>query len=113
MNIVQGRDFNPDMISDSTSIIINQTMAKQLNLTDPVGKVIQNWQKYTVVGVVEDFHFQSMKENIGPVCFVVGNSPSVILVKAKSENMREAIASISGVWDRFSPNQAIRFNLPE
>ncbi len=110
MKIVQGRDFNPDMISDSTSIIINQTMAKQLNLIDPIGKVIQNWQKYTVVGVVEDFHFQSMKENIGPVCFVVGNSPSVILVKAKSQNMREAIASISGVWERFSPNQAIRFN---
>lgn len=110
MKMVEGRDFNPDMISDSSSIIINQTMANQLNLSDPVGKVIQNWRKYTIIGVVEDFHFESMKENIGPVCFVAGISPSVILVKTKGDNMRETIEAISTVWARFSPNQAIRFN---
>ena len=110
MKIVQGRDFNPDMISDSTSIIINQTMAKQLNLSDPVGKVIQNWRKYTIIGVVEDFHFESMKENIGSVCFVAGISPSVILVKAKGGNIPETVEAVSGVWTKFSPNQAIRFN---
>lgn len=110
MKILEGRDFNPDMISDSTSIIINQTMAKELNLVDPVGKVIQNWQKYTVIGIVEDFHFESMKKNISPVCFVVGSSPSIILLKAKSRNMKETITAISAVWNRFSPNQAIRFN---
>lgn len=110
MKIVAGRDFNSDMISDSSSIIINQTMAKQLNLGDPVGKVIQNWQKYTIIGVVEDFHFESMKENISPVCFVVGNSPSVILIKAKSKDMKATISSISEVWNKFSPNQAVRFN---
>ncbi|HNF82350.1 MAG TPA: FtsX-like permease family protein, partial [Cyclobacteriaceae bacterium] len=110
MKIVQGRDFNPDMISDSTSIIINQTMAKQLNLSDPVGKVIQNWRKYTIIGVVEDFHFESMKENIGSVCFVAGISPSVILVKAKGGNIPESVEAVSAVWTKFSPNQAIRFN---
>lgn len=110
MKLVSGRDFNPDMTSDSASIIINQTMARQLNLENPVGKVIQNWQKYTIIGVVEDFHFESMKENITPVCFVVGMSPSMILVKLRSENMREAIAGISDVWNKFSPNQAVRFN---
>lgn len=110
MKIVDGRDFNPDMISDSTSIIISQTMAKQLNLADPVGKVIQNWQKYTVIGVVEDFHFESMKENIGSVCFVVGTSPSMILIKANGSQMQETISGISEVWNKFSPNQSIRFN---
>lgn len=110
MKITNGRDFNPDMVSDSSSIIINQTMARQLNLGDPIGKVIQNWQKYTVIGVVEDFHFESMKENIGAVCFVVGTSPSVIIVKAKGEHMKEAIISISEIWNKFSPNQPVRFN---
>jgi len=110
MKLVDGRDFNADMISDSTSIIINQAMARQLNLENPIGKVIQNWQKYTIIGVVEDFHFESMKENITPVCFVVGTSPSVILVKLRSENMREAIAGVSEVWNKFSPNQTVRFN---
>lgn len=110
MRLVQGRDFNSDMISDSTSIIINQTMAKQLNLTDPIGKQIQNWQKYTVIGVVEDFHFESMKRNITPLCLVVGQSPSMILVKVNGSEMREAIAEISVLWNQFSPNQPVRFN---
>lgn len=110
MKITAGRDFNQDMVSDSTSIIINQTMAKQLNLPDPIGKVIQNWRKYTIVGVVEDFHFESMKENIGAVCFVVGSSPSVMLVKVKGDDMKGTIASMTAIWDNFSPNQPVRFN---
>lgn len=110
IKLVEGRDFNADMISDSTSIIINQTMAKQLNLTDPIGKQIQNWQKYTVIGVVEDFHFESMKENIRPLCLAAGQSPSMILVKVNGSEMREAIIEISTLWNQFSPNQPVRFN---
>lgn len=110
MKIVDGRDFNPDGKSDSASIIINQTMAKQLNLKDPIGMPIENWQKYNVIGVVEDFHFESMKENIRPLCFVLGNSTSIISVKVASENMPLTIQAISDVWNKFSPNQPIRFN---
>lgn len=110
MQLVQGRDFNADMTSDAESIIINQTMAKELNLSDPVGKQIQNWQKYTVIGVVEDFHFESMKENIGALCLVAGQSPSMILVKVNGSEMRTAIAEISELWNQFSPNQPVRFN---
>jgi putative ABC transport system permease protein len=51
-----------------------------------------------------------MKENIGAVCFVVGTSPSVIIVKAKGEHMKEAIISISEIWNKFLPNQPVRFN---
>lgn len=110
MNIVEGRDFNRDLKSDSSSVIINQTMAKQLNLVNPIGARIQNWNVYTVIGVVEDFHFESMKENIRPLCMALDNSPSIISVKVNSAEMRNVIESITAVWDRFSPNQPVRFN---
>jgi putative ABC transport system permease protein len=110
MNIVEGRDFDRDLKSDSGSFIINQTMAKQLNLTNPIGARIQNWNVYTVIGVVEDFHFESMKQNIRPLCMMVDNSPSIISVKVNTGDMRTAIESITAVWDRFSPNQPVRFN---
>lgn len=110
MQLVSGRDFNADITSDRESIIINETMAKQLNLKDPIGKQIQNWQKYTVIGVLKDFHFESMKENIGALCLVVGQSPSIVLIKVKGENMRSAIDEISEVWNKFSPNQPVRFS---
>lgn len=110
MKVITGRDFNPDGKSDSASIIINESMAKQLNLKDPVGMPIENWNKYTIIGVVEDFHFESMKENIRPLCFVLGNSNSIISVKISGENMPSAVQGITEVWDKFSPNQPIRFN---
>lgn len=110
MRLTDGRDFNADMISDSSGIIINQTMAGKLHLKDPIGKEIQNWQTYTIIGVVEDFHFESMRENIQPLCLVVGSNPSMLLVKVTGSNMPENIQAISGVWNQFSPNQPIRFN---
>jgi putative ABC transport system permease protein len=110
MNLLEGRDFDKDLRSDSGSVIINQAMAKQLNLENPVGARIQNWDVYTVIGVVEDFHFESMKENIQPLCLVLGNSPTLISVKVHSTDMRSALSSITTVWDKFSPNQPIRFN---
>ena len=110
INIVEGRDFNKDQRSDSSAVIINQAMAKQLNLTNPIGSRIQNWSVYTVIGVVEDFHYESMKENIQPLLMVLGNSPTLISVKVNTTDMRSAVESISAVWDRFSPNQPIRYN---
>lgn len=110
MKITAGRDFNPAGKVDSASIIINESMAKQLNLKDPIGMSIENWNKFTVIGVVEDFHFESMKENIRPLCFVLGNSNSIISVKVSGEDMSTAVQAISGVWDKFSPNQPLRFN---
>jgi len=109
MNIVDGRNFSENMASDSSGIIINQTMAKKLGLIDPVGKRIQNNRVWNVVGVVEDFHFESLRDQIGPLCFVLGNNSNIISVKVNTSSMSSVIQSIDGLWKKFSPNQPIRF----
>jgi putative ABC transport system permease protein len=111
MNIVEGRDFSKDLSTDSRATIINQTMAKKLGLTDPIGKRITNsWETFEVIGVVEDFHFKSLKENIGSLCLILGSSPNIVSVKVGASNMSEAIKSITGVWNKFSVNQPIRYS---
>jgi putative ABC transport system permease protein len=109
MKIVDGRNFSEKMASDSSGIIINQTMAKKLGLKDPVGKRIQNNQVWNVVGVVEDFHFESLREQIGPLCFVLGNNSSIVSLKVNTSSMSSTLASIDGIWKKFSPNQPIRY----
>jgi putative ABC transport system permease protein len=109
MKLVAGRNFDPNMASDSAAVIINQKMAQKLGLTDPVGKDIQNWQIYHVIGVVEDFHFESMKEDIGPICMVLGKSSSVVSAKISTTDMPALIQSVNEIWRKFSPNQAIRY----
>ena len=61
----------PEIASDSQAVIINQAMAKALGFKKPVGERIMTWESYTVIGVVEDFHFESMKGKIEPLCFVL------------------------------------------
>ena len=109
MNLVEGRGFIEDLASDSSALIINQTMAKKLGLESPVGERIMNWETWTVVGVVEDFHFESMKGDIESLCFARGDFGSIVSIKVESSDMEETIASISSVWDDFMPNQPIRY----
>ncbi|GAA0560376.1 ABC transporter permease [Chitinophaga japonensis] len=110
MHIVTGRDFSMNMPTDSQSVIINQTMARQLGLKDPIGKRITNTNSFwTVIGVVEDFNFESLRENIRPLCLVIGRGSSIVSVKVSTADMRGLIPSITAVWKDFSPHQPIRY----
>jgi putative ABC transport system permease protein len=109
MKLTEGRDFSKDMISDTSSLIINQSMAKELGLKDPIGKRIQNWRVYTVIGVVEDFHSESLRDVVEPLVLGVGISPSIVSVKVNTKDMAGVIQSITDVWKKFSPHQSIRY----
>jgi putative ABC transport system permease protein len=110
MKIVNGRKFSVNMPTDSRAAIINQTLAKELGLGDPIGKRIVNGnQTFTVIGVVGDFNFESLKQEIGGLCLVLGNSPNIVSVKVHASDMSRTIRSVTRVWDRFLPDQPIRY----
>lgn len=110
MKVVEGRNFSPEMPTDSQAVIINQTLAKKLHFDNPIGKRITNgYQNYQVIGVVEDFNFESMRENIAGICLVLGNSNSITSVKINTKNTSKAIQDITSVWKEFAPNQPIRY----
>jgi putative ABC transport system permease protein len=112
MHIARGRNFSKDMASDSAAIIINQTMAAKLGLKDPLGALITNgWgPPFSVIGVIEDFNFETMRQNVGSLCFVLGdNSSSIVSVKMNGTDAKSTIASVAAVWKKFAPNQPIRY----
>jgi len=112
MNIVEGRDFSIDMPTDSKAAVINQTLAKELGLTDPlIGKKIENtWETFEIIGIVQDFNYESLRYNIGGVCLTLGNSPKIVSVKINTTDMSGTIRSITGIWNKFSVNQSIRYS---
>ncbi|MEM6699552.1 MAG: ABC transporter permease, partial [Bacteroidota bacterium] len=67
MNIVEGRNFYENSSADSTSVIINETMAEKLGLENPIGQQIRNFRPWNIIGVVEDFHYENMKTEIRPL----------------------------------------------
>jgi putative ABC transport system permease protein len=111
MKITEGREFSKDMASDSSAVIINKTMAEKLGLKNLLGQQITNgWEHFRVIGVMEDFNFESMKQSVDPLCVVLGSyNSSIISVKMNGADAKNMIASVTSVWKSFSPSQPIRY----
>ncbi len=111
MRIVKGRNFSAKMASDSTGVVINEAMAKKLGVKDPLGQLIGNGGRVPmhIVGMVGDFNFESVKEEIGPLVLHRGHWATIVAVKASTKDMAGLIGRVGGVWKSFAPRQALRY----
>ena len=84
MKIAAGRDFAKDAPADDTAVIINQAAARQFGWQEPLGQQIsfppldsnlKTFTDRTVIGVIEDFHFESLRSPIGPLVMFLGGEP--------------------------------------
>ena len=107
MQISRGRNFSKEYGTDSTAIILNETAARVLGYDDPIGKKIyQDYQDqngtrmivYTIIGIVKDFHFESLHQNIFPLGLKLGHSNSIISFKINTTNVKPLISQIEGKW---------------
>jgi putative ABC transport system permease protein len=59
---------------------------------------------------MEDFNFESMRQDVAPLCLVLGNyNSSIVAVKIKGADTKTAVTYVSSVWKSFSPNQPFRY----
>lgn len=113
MKLKEGRNFSADRPADSLATIISETAVKQLGIVDPIGKRIQNPfsdDLFTIIGVVEDFHFESLKSEIYGLALFLGNRNATISVRANTDNWDRTIAQMERTWKTFAPNQAFRYS---
>ena len=117
---VKGRLFDQDY-NDSLSVILNSAAIKAFGLTDPIGKKVLVSQPnadekipLTIIGVVEDFHFMSLKDEITPLALLSNRSGQGFLfnvaVKIKSDNMQETIEAIGTKWELLAENQTFKYD---
>jgi putative ABC transport system permease protein len=118
LEMKQGRSFSPEFSGDSVaSFILNETACKQMNMKDPVGELV-TWYgdnpgtvRGKVIGVVKDFHFQSLHKGIGPLIIQRMNRNDLgayILVRIQPGDAGAVIRQAEKIWKQFEP--AIGFN---
>jgi len=115
VNFREGRNFSRDTQADSSAIILNETAVKQLGIKDVIGsQVMAGGDPYTVVGVIDDFHFSSFHDPIKPFGFFL-NEPSVgkLFVKIEGENTIESIAEIQKIWTTLVPERPFEFTFQD
>ena len=108
IELIEGRDFFPDESQDTIpSVIVNETLVRELDLEDPIGeKVILDSEGFAVniIGVVRDFHFDSMHDEIQPLMMhtVEYNSIWYLFVKA-DDNMAAVVEHTEKAWKELVP----------
>ena len=118
MQIVQGRDYDKDLLTDSDAVIINETAVKLFGFTgDPIGKKItkitditkKETKDYTVIGVVKNFNYESLRQNIGALCMRMAKSNSVISFRVKTGNIDQTVNHIQRTWKSIAPNEPFNY----
>lgn len=105
--VVTGRAFDKRIVSDSTAIIVNESAVRTFRWSDPIGKQLQpiNGPIFTVVGVVEDFHFESLHQPIGPLALFAGDLASqganIFVAKIFAKDLSSTLAGIERSWNNF------------
>jgi putative ABC transport system permease protein len=104
--MVQGRDFSKDFATDSVGYIINETALKITGYKTPIGKPFTFWeQKGTIIGVIKDYHFNSVHTAINPlvICLREHIDWGEALVRTKPGKTKEALASLGKVCKSLNP----------
>jgi putative ABC transport system permease protein len=116
MSVVQGRNFSPGFGTDGGAVILNQTMARELEWDNPVGKrmstiVSEKGDRvtYEVIGVVEDFHFESLRDEISSLVLCLGTSPDYLSFRIGTGDLGRAVAALRQKWDEYLPLQPFEY----
>lgn len=107
--IVEGRNFSKDYPSDSShSVLVNEAFVKKAGWKNPLGQTVDFFyrkEKYTVIGVVKDYHYQSLYQKTGPQLFTMrlGNDYGTEYIKIKPNTTSTSLKYIASTFKKLFP----------
>jgi len=117
MEILKGRDFDGNLATDSSAIIINEELARQLNYEDPIGKFmsgrsnddINELEFYNIIGVVKNFHYASLREHIDPLALFIGRSRGAMSLRLETSDVASFTKDLQKAWNEMAPGQPFSY----
>lgn len=119
MKLVAGRNFSREMPTDSSGIVINQRAAQLFGFEDPIGKRISTFADfdptnqqvvtYTILGVIEDFHYESLRTNVNALGMILAPSRSYLAIRY-SGDPAPLIRQLESNWKEMAPGQPLAYS---
>ena len=99
-----GRAFSPEFGEEEKKIILNEAAVQTIGFQDPVGQIVNLWgEDREVIGVVKDFHFESLKEKVKPAFLKYDPGfAQKVMVRIESNDQNASIAGITEVYEKFT-----------
>jgi len=116
IDIVQGRKFSRDFATDEkTALIVNKEAVKVMGMKDPIGKKMSYFKgKGTIVGVMNDYHYATLRDRIGPLVLDLDpQNTAYVILKVSPEDLTGTTAWIEKIWNGYDPDQTFEAMLLE
>ncbi|MCE7996676.1 MAG: FtsX-like permease family protein [Roseivirga sp.] len=110
IKVKEGRVFSRDYPSDKDAMILNQAAIDIIKYENPIGeRFFGNRRMHQIIGVVEDFHYQSFREKVGPFVFSLSDNGDHFLVKMQAGTVRETVDRVQELYESFNPGYSFEF----
>ena len=106
LQMLQGRDFSKDFVTDSAGYIVNESALKIIGYKDPIGKPLEFWRKKgRIIGVLKDFHLNSLHTKIDPLVLRLDENIDygTALVRTAPGKTKEAMAGLEKICKGLNP----------
>ncbi|MDP5081402.1 MAG: ABC transporter permease [Winogradskyella sp.] len=115
MEIKSGRNFSPNFGADSTAIILNETAVKLAGYTNPIGKKLYTTNGNnqlvvkTIIGVVKNFNYASLRENVGALSFTLGNNSWETAFRFSTNDVGSLLSKIESKYKAAAPGMPFKY----
>lgn len=106
VELAQGRFYSEDYGTDTSKIIFNETAIRIMNMKDPIGQKIKLWGQYDleIIGVVKDFHYQSLHEAVNPLFFrLAPQNTWTIMARLEGGKEKETLERLRDFYRQYNP----------
>ena len=114
MKLTAGRDFSKLLASDTAALIVNQAFVDKFGwkgvLNKSVFRFSHGLQEYHVIGVVKDFHFESLKDKISPLALTYSPDNGALSIRMHTSDLTALMSKIESSWKELSPNQQFAYS---
>lgn len=115
-SLAEGRNFSKDFPSDTTAMLVNQALVREMNWDHPVGEKLiafngPQQQELRVVGVLKDFNYESLTHQVRPLLIRLSTGfGNDLVVRYSSPDAKEAVKLVENKWKEYSSSEPFEYN---
>ncbi|MCK5104165.1 MAG: FtsX-like permease family protein, partial [Cyclobacteriaceae bacterium] len=113
VEMLEGRSFSREYSTDTTKIIINEAAMRVMNLENPIGEHIKLWDEFDleIIGIVKDFHFQSLHSEVNPLFFWLHPEDTwYVVLRIDGGREKETIDRLNNFYTDYNPGFTFDFH---
>jgi putative ABC transport system permease protein len=103
IRLTGGRNFNKDLITDTNSLILNESAVAALGLFNPIGTTLNGSEH--IIGVVKDFNYNSLHEKIAPAILRYSSKGNILAIRVKGGHTAEFLQWLQAAGKKYMPGE--------